>query len=66
MLLKKQNKLLENQDFRLATSQPQGHRTSTSALEEARGNPTASLKGYLIHDDGAYTGCTSDGFCFAL
>lgn len=60
--------MLDGQDSRLAAPQSPGHRASTSALEEARGNPTASVKAYLRHDDGAYTGRTSDGFyfCFAL
>lgn len=35
-----------------------GHRASTSALEEARGNPTTSSKAYPRHDDGSFTdGC---------
>lgn len=35
-----------------------GHRASTSALEEAWGNPTTSSKAYPRHDDGSFTdGC---------
>lgn len=52
--------MLFNKDSHLATPQSPGDRANMSVLEEARGNHTASLKANLRHENGTYTGCTSD------
>lgn len=56
----KKKKKKKYQDSRLGAPHGSsvGHRASTSALEEARGNPTTSSKAYPRHDDGSFTdGC---------
>lgn len=52
--------MLFNKDSHLATPQSPGHRANMAVLEEARGNHTVSPKANLRHENGTYTGSTSD------